>query len=226
MVSARLKGRRHADERIRCRCQEPAADLPASLEARCGGASRLQRVRSRETTGAVCPQAVDRWRCTSRNSVESRAEWQHARALRPVSHRLRSGTVMSVLSPFRSYQPCRKKPANAAAASRVRRRARVGLVLPPPHRGRNRTLLRTPSGHHTQSAGMPRSRDRPRRLRRTLLRLGRCARHLGAAKRGKQSVDLRPATGLRPVRDVELPIDVRQVELHRLLGDPQHLREL
>src|SRR6266511_1305850 len=43
---------------------------------------------------------------------------------------------------------------------------------------------------------------------------------------GQQAVELCPAAGLRAVGDVQLAIDVRQVELDRLLGDPQHLRQL
>ena len=42
----------------------------------------------------------------------------------------------------------------------------------------------------------------------------------------QQSVELRPPTRFCPVRDVELAVDVRQVELHRLLGHPEHLGEL
>jgi hypothetical protein len=35
----------------------------------------------------------------------------------------------------------------------------------------------------------------------------------------------RVARGLRPVRDAELAVDVRQVELHRLLRDPELLAD-
>src|SRR5215218_11210532 len=41
-----------------------------------------------------------------------------------------------------------------------------------------------------------------------------------------EAVALRPARRLCPVRDVELPVDVRQVELDRLLGHPELPREL
>src|SRR5262249_37235496 len=42
----------------------------------------------------------------------------------------------------------------------------------------------------------------------------------------KRAVQLCPAASLGPVRDVELAIDVRQMELDRLLGHPQHPRQL
>ncbi len=43
----------------------------------------------------------------------------------------------------------------------------------------------------------------------------------------KQTVALRPATRrLSAVRDVDLPVDVRQVEFHRLLGYPEHPGDL
>ena len=48
----------------------------------------------------------------------------------------------------------------------------------------------------------------------------------GVARAGQQVMDLRPAARLGSVRDVELAIDVREVELDRLLGHPEHLGEL
>src|SRR6478672_1451374 len=47
----------------------------------------------------------------------------------------------------------------------------------------------------------------------------------GAARRGQAVLD-GVSCRLRPVRDVEFPIDVGQVELDRLLGHPQALRDL
>ena len=43
--------------------------------------------------------------------------------------------------------------------------------------------------------------------------------------RSQQAVQLGPACSLRAIRDVELAIDVREVELHRLLRHPEHLGE-
>ncbi len=43
---------------------------------------------------------------------------------------------------------------------------------------------------------------------------------------GEHSVQLCPTTRLGAIRNVELSIDVRQMELHRLLGDPEHLGKL
>src|SRR6187431_854841 len=40
-----------------------------------------------------------------------------------------------------------------------------------------------------------------------------------------QAVLIRVASGLRPVREIQLAVDVRQVELHRLLGDPELLAD-
>ena len=53
---------------------------------------------------------------------------------------------------------------------------------------------------------------------------------LGRRLRGRtqrqKPVDLGPPARLGPVRHVELAVDVRQVELDRLLGHPEHPREL
>src|SRR5918992_4424802 len=42
----------------------------------------------------------------------------------------------------------------------------------------------------------------------------------------QKAVELRPAAGLRAVRDAELAVDVGEVELDRLLGHPEHAGEL
>ena len=38
----------------------------------------------------------------------------------------------------------------------------------------------------------------------------------------QQAVEVSPAARLRAIRNIELPIDVREVELHGLLRDPEH----
>jgi hypothetical protein len=51
---------------------------------------------------------------------------------------------------------------------------------------------------------------------------------LGRLGRGlrQQAVELSPTACLGAVGDIELAVDVRQMELHRLLGDPQQARKL
>src|ERR1044071_10059538 len=46
------------------------------------------------------------------------------------------------------------------------------------------------------------------------------------ARNSDEAVLLRPPACAGPVPDAELPVDVRQVELDRLLGHPQGLRDL
>ena len=66
----------------------------------------------------------------------------------------------------------------------------------------------------------------PRRRRRWRVVRDRRALNGAGRNRLQESVDLCPAARFRSVRDVELAVDVRQVELDGLLGDPEHAREL
>ena len=64
----------------------------------------------------------------------------------------------------------------------------------------------------------------PRRRSDLAVGLGRVDQR--AVVRAHNSVTLRPPGCLRWVRDPELLVDVRKVKLHRLLGDPEQVREL
>src|SRR6476659_6330103 len=44
--------------------------------------------------------------------------------------------------------------------------------------------------------------------------------------RGQESLELRPAARLRPIRDIKFPINIRKMELHRLFGHPEHALQL
>src|ERR687884_1032953 len=52
------------------------------------------------------------------------------------------------------------------------------------------------------------------------------AARAGSRRRLDEAVLVGDAGRLRAVRDPELPVHVRQVELHRLLGDPELLADL
>ena len=77
---------------------------------------------------------------------------------------------------------------------------------------------------HDASVGRGRRRERPLPVRPAAVgALGGCPHRC----RGRQeSAELRPAARLGAVRHVELAVDVREVELHRLLGHPQPPRHL
>lgn len=50
--------------------------------------------------------------------------------------------------------------------------------------------------------------------------------HFVLMARGQESLELRPAARLRPIRDIKFPINIRKMELHRLFGHPEHARQL
>src|SRR5207248_2935847 len=109
--------------------------------------------------------------------------------------------------------PARVSPGRGSRATRA---TRSRLIDPTTVRAGPATVR-----DYSCDEGAPFSRRPLGSAGRVVERSGRCGHRFG-----EQAVQLSPAAGLGAIRHVELAIDVREVELHRLLGHPEHAGKL